>query len=269
MPSGASITVDGRKAPESGKTPIVVQLPPGEHILLAKLDGYHLSTRRIEVAAGKELPVEIMLKPLSKPCPALPPPCSQDSKSEALGLVELDNLHLHMGMLGAFGLISGRPYSGGPGVQAFAFFRRWIFGGHFLYFPWEEERIAPINFENISFTAVRPRWVTGQVEAGRVFPFRTSFIYTTLGIGASADRVVFVGKSSGDENKDFVKEAFSFVWSVGAGIEAMATRWLSLGVNVRLGLAHGVRIDKSDPTQESSSTAFPYGIFSGVVAFHL
>jgi hypothetical protein len=168
---------------------------------------------------------------------------------------------------GAFALSRGRPLSGGLGVQALASYRRWIFGGHFLYLPFEEEALTdkPV-FQNEVLDRVRPRLLIGQVEAGRVFPFRSFYTYGTVGLGLSADRLVFVSKQG---KEGFVGEKAAFTWSLGGGIEAMATRWLSFGVTARFGISHGSRYSREQPTMVEESSVWPYGTVAGIASFHL
>jgi hypothetical protein len=274
-PAGARVTVDGARAPEPGQTPIVVKLAPGEHVLILEHKGYHLTTRRVEVEMAKEQPVQVVLRPLPRPCPPPPPPCPPPpAPCPELRMLELDGLHVHLSVTGTFGFTPGRPLAAGPGFAALISFRRWIFGGHVAYFPGEEVKIDPLTAFGVTFDRIRPRWVIGQVEVGRAFPFRTFFLYTTVGLGVSADRIVFLGNKPGPKlgeivPEDAVREEAAFVWSVGGGIQAFATRWLSLGVSLRFGVAHGTRSSKENPNVEDDSHTFPYGTIAGVTTFHL
>jgi len=271
-PPGATVTVDGRTAPEPGKTPLVTQLTPGEHVLLLRRDGHYLAPRRIVVETDKELPVEIALErlpprcpppPRPKPCPSCPPlPRS---------LVDLRRLHVHLSILGAFGLTSDRPLAGGPGIQVYGTYRRVVFGGHFLGLPMGEERLdttQPSPTGDV-FTQITPYWLVGQFEGGYAFPFSNFYIHTTVGLGVSADRIVFRGEDKNKQEQRMAREAFAFTWSVGGAIEAMATRWLSFGTSVRFGMVHGERVDKDDPTGSFVERNLPYGTLWGSATFHL
>lgn len=272
-PSGARVTVDGRAEAEQGQTPLVLSLPPGEHLLLLRMEGHHLAAHRIAVEMDKELPVEVALEPLPKTCPPPPPPCPKPrSCPKPRRRVDLRRLHIHFHLLGAFGLTTDRPVAGGPGVQILGTFRRFVFGGYFLGLPMGQEPVtgnldvsSGITLENRTFS-----WLVGQLEGGYGFPFDNFYIYTTAGLGLSADRVVFRGTQSGVPDS-FAKEKVAFIWSIGGGIEAMATRWLSFGGAIRFGMLHGNRVAKDDPNKIDAADAVnaPYGTFWGNVTFHL
>ncbi len=264
-PAGARVTVDGARAPEPGVTPVVVKLRPGEHVLILELAGHHLTTQRVEVEMGVEQPVQVKLAALPKPCPPPPPPCPPPPPPcPELRMMELDGLHVHISIFGAFAKTTDRPVAAGPGVSAMVSYRRWIFGGHLMVFPWEGVKISPPpGFP--AYNAARPRWLEGELEAGRAFPFRTFFLYATLGVGVSSDTVEFLS----DTAETLSRSEQSFAWSVGGGIHAFATRWLSLGVSLRFGLAHGSRINKENPNLQDDASTFPFGMISGVASFHL
>jgi Tfp pilus assembly protein PilF len=273
-PSGARVTVDGRAEPEPGQTPLVVKLPPGEHLLLLRKDGHHLEAKRIVVEMDKELPVEAKLEPLPAPCPPPAPPCPKPEPCpEPEQRVDLHNLHIHLHLLGAFGFTTERPMAGGPGVQFLGTFRRFVFGGHFLGLPMGQENVdgllGKVTLETRNFY-----WLMGQFEGGYSFPFEHFYVYTTGAIGVSADRVVFRGTATtaaGETVSDSVtKEKFAFTWSVGGGIEAMATGWLSFGGALRFGMAHGKRVDKEAPGQrDHQEVNAPYATIWGTVSLHL
>ena len=162
--------------------------------------------------------------------------------------------------MGSLAVTYKRPLAGGPSVLALASFRRWIFGGHASFFPFDETKPAA----GTSFSAIQPRWILAQVEFGRVFPFKSFFTYATVGLGISADRIVF----KSDFAEDRIIERFAFAWSVGGGIEAMATPWLSFGAVLRYGMMHGDRANKDNPDAPANGN-YPYGSISGIVSFHL
>ena len=185
----------------------------------------------------------------------------------------MDRLHIHLHALGAFGFTTDRPMAGGSGVQFLGTFRRFVFGGHFLGLPMGQENVEGV-LGSVTLETRNFFWLIGQFEGGYAFPFEHFYIHTTAAVGVSADRVVFRGTSttsSGDTVDDSItKEKFAFTWSVGGGIEAMATRWLSLGTAVRFGMAHGERVDKDDPGQNDHLTVnAPYATFWGTVTLHL
>jgi hypothetical protein len=267
-PPGARVTVDGARAPEAGATPLVLKLRPGEHVLILSREGYRLETKRVEVELGKELPVQVTLAPLPKPCPPPPPPCPPEKRCPSCALISFERLHVHLGMMGAFGLTPGRSLAAGPGALALISVKRWVFGGHFAIFPWQEMKITPKKVDNVNLDRIWPRWAMAQIEGGRAFVFPSFFLYATLGLGVSIDRVAYVAEQSTDAT--LVREYGAFVWSLGGGIQALATRWLSLGAMVRFGVAHGKRVDQENPDKGGfESGSFPYGTISGTLAFHL
>jgi hypothetical protein len=273
-PSGARVTVDGRAEPEAGATPLVIKLPPGEHLLLLRKEGHHLRAARVVVETDKELPVEVKLEPVPAPCPPPAPPCPvRRPCPKPERRVDLESLHIHLHLLAAFGLTTERPMAGGPGVQFLGTFRRFVFGGHFLGLPMGQENVDGV-LGKVSLETRNFFWLVGQLEGGYSFPFEHFYIYTTGAIGVSADRVVFRGStttSTGETVGDSVtKEKFAFTWSVGGGIEAMATRWLSFGGALRFGMAHGNRVDKEDPGQrDSQEVNAPYATLWGTVSLYL
>jgi hypothetical protein len=262
-PSGATVAVDSQKTPLSDRTPLVVQLKPGAHLLLLQLKDHQLTAQRVEVVAGEEQAVEVKLERLPAPCPPSPPPCPKPTPCPELRLTDADNLHLHVSVLGAFGLTTGRPFAGGTGLLVHATFRRWAFGAQFQYFPMSEGPVPG----SATYSEARPRWIVMQIEGGRVFAFRSFYLYSTLGLGLAADRITFVGKYQG--NTDSVREVVAFVWSVGGGIEAMATSWLSLGAGLRIGMGIGDRLDNENAAQDPTRQAFPFGLLLATATFHL
>jgi tetratricopeptide (TPR) repeat protein len=272
LPSGATVTVDGEEKPATQATPVVLKLPPGEHVLLVRRQGHHLEARRIVVQMDKELPVEVKLRPLPKACPLPPPPCPTPKPCPKLpSLVDAHNLHLHFTLMGALSLRGDRRnIAAGPAVQVTATFRRFIFGGHFLAFPLGQEQVDQTpDVKIVKNSKASLRWLLGQVEAGYTFPFRNWYAYATLGLGASADRVTFIGLDKDDKERRSVREAVAFAWSVGGGAEAMINKWISLGASARFGLIHGDLVDVEDQTDTVEGQHVPYGSISGTITFHL
>jgi hypothetical protein len=239
-PAGASVTVDGRAAPEAQLTPVVIKLRPGEHVLLVTKEGHHLRAERVVVEAGKELPVHVRLEKVPAPCPpppAPPPPCPVVKPCPELKLTDMHNLHIHLSLLGAFGFTTdGRPTPmGGPGFHAYFTYRRWMVGAHLQAFPMGEQPTT-LSIGSTTYDRVKMTWILGQVEGGYVFPFPSFFIYTSLGAGLAADRFVYI-KGENKLNTD----ATAFIFTGGGGIDAMATRWLSIGAGLRIGMGSGER----------------------------
>jgi len=157
-------------------------------------------------------------------------------------------------------------------LQIFLTYKRMIFATHFLYLPIGEENISPIKSGDYEYDEVTMRWLLMQVEAGYVFPFKTWYLYTTGGIGLNSDQVVARGTKAGSIKDTITRDNLGFAWSVGAGLEAMATDWFSFGIAARFGLIHGKRASRDDPMNtkgETTQSTHPYGTFWGTVTFHL
>lgn len=262
-PGGAQITVGGRAAPEPGRTPLVLRLKPGEYALLAEKQGYALAARRVVLQVGQQQPVEIELAPRPRAdCPP-PRPCPPP---ECPDLVDAEALHLHVGLLGAIGLALGRPPLAAPGVRGYASYRRLLFGAHALFFPAGEESLAAIDVNGQLYDAAKFSWVLVQFEGGWVIPWRSAALSLSGGLGVSLDRVVFRGAQT---TVDLVREETAFAWSLGAALDGMITRWLSVGAGLRVGVIHGDRVAKDNPAGKDDQHHFPYGAFWGTLAVHL
>jgi hypothetical protein len=259
-PGGASITVGGRKQPE-GKTPTVVQLVPGEHVLLLRLEGYQVAARRVAVEMDQEQVVQVVLEPLPRAEPPPPTPCAKPAPCPRLDLTDPRNLHFHLAALGAVGWIYDLPTGTGLGGQLRGSAKNLVFGAHFLWlFTGEEPPIAN------TYDSIRLRWLLFQAEGGWVFAFPSFYLTTTVGLGLATERLVYKGGTITED----VREEFGFAWSLGGGIEAMATRWLSLGVAARFGLVHGYRpVDRRDRESGHEFRHYPYGTLWASATFHL
>ena len=295
QPSGARVTVDGRQGPVEGNTPLVLHLKPGEHVLMVRKPGYHLAARRVVVAVAREQTVEQVLHPLPGSCPKPRPPCPKSKPCPRLELADVENLHLQLAALLAYGITVDRPSSGGPGFQLYFLYKRLMVGAHFIWLPVGEQAVS-LDDDNLSGKRVRyheiqQRWLLMQVEGGYVFPWESFFLYATGGLGISMDRVSYLGrelepdlakpgsyklkttppdkddKTSYYDVTDF-KEETAFAWSIGGGIQAMATTWMSVGAALRFGMIHGYRAEKDNPGN-SQNEDVPYGIIWGTLAFHL
>ena len=105
----------------------------------------------------------------------------------------------------------------------------------------------------------------GEIDGGWMWPWRSIYFYTTGSVGVLIDRAVFDGPID-----DFLREKFAFTWSVGAGMEVKALRWLSLGTALRFGMGHGERVDRTNPAADADdANHWPIGTFWMSVAFHL
>lgn len=286
-PSGARVTVDGKAAPEPGVTPLVVMLRPGAHVLVVGKEGYHLAVQRVLVKMGEEQPVEVPLRSLPEPC-AEPKPCPAQKPCPTDDLVDVENLRLQLGVLGAFGVTKDRPVGAGPGVQLYLIYKRLFFGTHMLFFPLSEEATDKLEdysaSENIQWRSRQHQWFLLLVEGGYTFPLLdTAYLHATAGVGMSSEQVKYNGwivdKNTGQPVKEEddpkrIKTAAkvipgeAFAWDIGGGVEALITRWLSLGVAARFGMVHGDRVDVDSPgTTESGS--FPFGLFWATMTLHL
>jgi hypothetical protein len=273
----------------------VVSLVPGEHVLLLKLGGHHLAAQRVMVEMDKELPLRVELKPLPKPCPPPPPPCPTCPKPPECPKLQLTNprgFGLHFSLMGAFYLAPDRPFTGGPGVQVHATWRRLIFGLHATVFPAGEaqtditlgssEDARDAGFTTVTFNKANYSTASVQVEGGYTFPFRTSYLYATLGLGVFSDQVTY--STAAQTTRDVDATAFS--WALAGGIEAMATSWLSIGAGLRIGAIHGDRLDEEPETVEQdvngtteifvqpskltkTEAGQPYAVLWGSVTLHL
>ena len=293
QPSGAQVTVDGQAAPARGKTPLVVLLKPGEHVLLYRKDGFMLAAGRVVVKLGQEQTVEQPLSALPRACPPAPAPCPKPKACPKIQLTDPDNLHLQLSALAGFGITEDRHFSGGPGVQVYFTYKRLIVGTHFLYVPVGEgstDRTQKnLKDEIVHYTEIQQQWMLVQVEAGYVFPFDFFYLYATGGLGLSTERLVYRGVEqepvdSSDLTKGYkdkldpkdhkpiersdLSQETAFAWSVGGGIEAFALPWLSFGTALRFGVIHGDRAIKDNPN-DSESGSYPYGVVWGTITFHL
>ncbi len=286
VPPGATVTVDGREKPEPTPTPMVVHLTPGEHLLLLHKEGFHLAAKRVVVELGKEQPQQVKLKALPAACPPVKE-CPAQKKCPELKLTDTYKLHMNLSILGAFGFQHDRPVSGGPGLWAYLNIKNALVGPSFFFFPGGELSIDTTLvtdvFEGASkvkktekYTEAELRWILAMVEAGYAFTFDTSYLYVVGGLGISLDQVIYKGTETKTvDGKDttrtisITKQEGAFAWVVGGGVEAFATKWLSVGAAFRFGLIHGTRLDAENPGQTDNGSTFPFGTVWGTVTLHL
>ena len=284
LPPGATMTVDGREAPEPGVSPGVLHLKPGEHVLLLRKEGFHMEARRVVVELGKEQPVQVKLRALPRAC--LPQKeCPKPKKCPEFKLTDTYNLHLNLSVIGAFGFQQDRPVSGGPGIAAFVTFKNVMVGPTFLFFPGGENPLDGAKpFNGVNFTQSELRWILALVEAGYAFTFDTSYIYVRGGLGLSLDQIIYKGTYEHDtgkpnpsppptnimetRSKSITEQEAAFTWVVGAGVEGFAASWISLGAGFRFGVIHGTRLDSENPGQTEDGS-FPMGSVWGTVTLHL
>lgn len=265
-PPGAEVRIDGRTAAESQRTPLVVALRPGEHLLLLRKAGFHLAPRRVEVILGKEQTITVQLRelPRATPCPA---PQSRPAPKVIAppALVKAKGVHVHISLLAPIIVTQDRNAEAGPGIQLHITVGRFLFGAHLLMNfqsqqPYSKSDGTPSTYDKESFRRLIP-----ELEGGWVFPFRNLYFYTTLGLGFHIDRPIFVEENGAD----LVREWFAFAWSGGGGVEILANRWISLGAGLRLGMAHGDRASGTAPDLADSTHHFPWFSFWAGFTVHL
>ena len=178
--------------------------------------------------------------------------------------------------------------SGGPGVSAYVTIKNVIVGPTFLFFPGGESAISK-PFDGVDYTRAELRWILAMAEAGYAFTFDTSYLYVVGGLGLSLDQIIYNGiktekvldsrgrprldkdgnEITTSENKTITEQEPAFAWTIGAGVEAFATNWLSVGAAFRFGFIHGARLDAENPGQTDKESSFPMGSVWGTVTLHL
>jgi hypothetical protein len=261
-PPGARVTVDARPQPEVKLTPTVLQLLPGEHLLLFRKQGYDLGVKRVVVEVGTEQTIELSLEQQGEKC------LSAIGKSKRLSqvlypkpLLPFEAIHLHLAFHGAFLFARGWPELAGPEIHFGASYRHLFFGGSINYFSVDRGQTMDYRaFDSFLFT--------GHTEVGWIFPFHNSFLYNTFAVGGYLDRITRnpVDPKSTDLTKG--EEASGFSWSLSAIFQCLATPWLSAGVGLRTGMMHGDRIDAS-LVRKADSHHFPFIMLWGSLGLHL
>lgn len=187
QPPGAHVTIDGNTQAEARTTPLVAQVSAGKHVLLFRLAGHLLAAKPVEVAAGREATVHVVLekrpeKP--KPCKVCPPkprcPKCRDPR-----LLVFKKLHLHVALFGGFGVAKKLGFVGGPGFQATATINRVRVGAHLQYLP-----VNPDSVRQLADSDQRHTFMQGQLEGGYTFPFGRFHFYATVGLGLFLSRLV-------------------------------------------------------------------------------
>lgn len=272
-PPGAEVFVDARLA-ETQRTPLVVKLAPGPHRLLLRQPGYRLAARRLVVERGKTTTLAVALqaepgqaatRPIAQ-CPASQP-TSKPAQRGPTSLVDASRFHARIALISAISLTSDRLLAAGPGLQLHFTFHRLVVGAHFLLSIEDEREIAGVTLNGVNYNRAAFRRLQVELQGGWFFPFRHFYVYATGGLGMAVDRAIF-----GNANDDLVKERFAFAWSLGGGIEAPLTTWLSFGAGLRVGLAHGERFQPAaaeNPELDSDASTFPFGQLWASATFHL
>ena len=273
-PPGAKVFVDARAKAEAQRTPLVVKLAPGPHRLLLRHPGYRLATRRLVVERRKTTTLAVTLQAEPRPaatrpiasCPASRP-ADRPAQPAPKSLVDASRFHARIALLSVVSLTSDRSLAAGPGLQLHFTFRRLVVGAHVLLSIEDEREIAGITLNGVNYNRAAFRRLQFELQGGWFFPFRHFYVYATGGLGMAVDRAIF-----GNANDDLVKERFAFAWSLGGGIEAPLTPWLSFGAGLRVGLAHGARFQPAsaeNPELDSDASTFPFGQLWASAAFHL
>ena len=257
-PPGARITVDGRKQAEPRPTPTLVELTPGEHVLLLRREGHQLDAVRVEVRVGQRQSIQRELRALPARPPAAAPKCPTcPTCPRPTRLVDARRLHVHLHLLSALAFTDDEQLTAGPGIQLHVSYRRLVFGGNFLAFIVGQQEVPEFTLDGKIYDRQSfRRWIL-EGQGGYIFPWRGAYFYATGSLGLMVDRAVFAGAVD-----DYVREKFAFVWGLGGGLEIHATRWLSFGAALRFCMAHGDRVDREDERAEADDTHhFPFGIF--------
>jgi len=281
-PPGASITVDGRARSEPRLTPALLELTPGEHVLLLRLKGHQLAAARVVVAVGQKQEIRQTLQPLqpaSAPARVAPRRCPPLPRRPR-PLVDAERLHLHLHLLSAVTWTDNSALTAGPGVQLHGTYRRVVFGASFLAFITGHRALDPaLVRDSNTYDREGFRRLIIEGHGGYMIPWRSVYFYATASMGLMVDRGVFAGITGAED--DYVREWFALVWGLGGGMEIKATRWLSFGTALRFGMGHGDRArldpDRVDPTKSpkfdfedaDETHHFPFGIFWMSVTFHL
>lgn len=271
QPPGAHVTIDGNTQPEARTTPLVAQVPAGKHVLLFRLAGHLLAAKPVEVAAGREATLHVVLEKRPDeptPCQVCPPKPTCPKCSDPRLLV-FEKLHLHVALFGGFGVAKKLGWVGGPGFQATATINRIRIGAHFQYLP-----VNPASVSLLAGTDQRSTFMQGQLEGGYTFPFGRFHLYATAGLGLYLNRLV---KQEGALST--TNEVGGFIWTLGGGIEVLALRWMSLGIGLRAGLMHGELLEIrakvnpgiGEPLTEFNpvSGTYPFATLWGALNFHI
>lgn len=264
-PPGATVSVDVEKEPRARRTPFVLNLAAGSHRLLIQKKGFELLAQYVEVEVGKDQTLQLDLSPVKafKACPAV----KQHSKCEDPRLLLFEGLHLHVILNGGFAVASELGAVGGPGIGVHATMGRIRIGAEYQYMP-----VNPSALAELGDTNQRNSFMQGGIHAGYVFPFGRFSLYSLVGAGLYLNRLVHADSIS--SNITQASETGGFIWTVGGGIEVMATSWMSLGIGIRLGLLHGSLLDAQKQDNDEILThkvdgPFPYGTLWGALNFHL
>ena len=271
-PAGAEVVLVGSDAESNPRTPAVL---PGNHLLLLKKEGYLLATYRLQVKVGEDQPVRVRLAPLPrcadaepKECPKCPeatcPPCKG-----AWAPAEQDpGVQVDLSPMLGFGLSLDNPFAVGGGLRGLVVIQRFLVGAQFEVFSTNLQDISLVA-DGKEFHATSQTWFAPQAKGGYRLTFGAIQVDGMIGLGLLYLVNTFKGKdqTSGDY-MELDKGNASFLWTVGATIQARAARWLSLGITAQGGMYHGGAPHANDPSKEGHGNGY-FLSTSGLVTFHL
>jgi hypothetical protein len=288
VPAGASVLVGGKAAPEEKRTPLVLHLTPGGHLLLLELKGYELAQRRVVVESGKEQAIQVQLQKTEQPkCPP-PPDCPEPQPCPQLELTDFNNIHLHLSAYSPFMLAVGWGAIYGLQVRLGASVDRLFFAAVFEYLPLGNP-LLPMVFDTITqrdAPATEPPTndtspadevttedsstllLTVHLEGGWIFPYQNFYLYTSVLLGTYIDSVELKLDRDNPTAYRPSHTAVGFSWGLSGGIEAMIEKWLSIGLGLRVGFLHGKRVDPDDPSKRLDTNNFYSVLWSGLT-FHI
>ena len=270
-PPGARIYVDGEAKPLPGLTPHVLLLRPGSHRLFLEREGYRPVAHAINVTLGEPPTLHWRLDKRAAPCRS----CTPCQRCADPRLIDFDGLHLHLSPLGGFMVGRTVGISGGPGVQLYGTAGRFRFGVHAHFML-----VNPSDAGAFQGSDTSSSLLMAQVDGGWTFALGRLQLYAVLGLGGYLNRITTpVFDPAGEVVENRAQELGGFLWSLGGGIEVMATRWFSLGMGLRLGLLHGSVYNsytqkgatngELEVVNEIVAGPHPYGSLWGSINFHL
>jgi hypothetical protein len=272
QPTGAAIHVDGRKRPAPARTPTALQLVPGVHLLVLRLDGYRPTVLRVEVAVGKDQTRHVPLQPEPR-CPASQPAACPACRCPEPLRLDSEKIMFSMRLMAGFGWGTFRPITVGGGVMAHGIYRRFIFGGTFLAHAASTTSIPEVTTTDAVYDASKLGWYLFHAQGGYMVPFGPAYFHGTLGVGLSYERGLFGGYEYKDQKQgpktSTVFEKVAFSWGAAGGVEAMVLRWLSVGFVVHLGMIIGDRPDLAQPTLADEQKVVLFGTASAAATIHI
>jgi hypothetical protein len=234
-PPGATVLVDAREQPEPSPTPATLELAPGAHHLLLRREGFQPTSHRLVVEVGDEQPVTVALDPLptvetptcsaAAACPP-PTPCPDCRLAIREGLRVEISLAVPVSFL-AMGQFEDVGSLGGLGFRTHISYNRLMIGG-LINFSGAERTPA---VEDSGPDERTSGFVQLVAEIGYLFLIRSvAVVRVTGGVGGLLE---LYNVSEEDGGTDYNGSVHGYV---GGGIDVHALRWLSIGVDVHLGM---------------------------------